>query len=171
MLMVRQMTRTPLATQVIPDMSLVDLIFKKTGVRIVTDSIAGDYESQALIASLLTLVARSDGGISPDENLRMVELLRNRFGLRSGEALDMVSRAADELASHDKLDEILDSVNEALTRSQKEDLMFMVLCVIAADNQKDAGEMKLLAALIDGLKLPDQFMQKVYERYFDGLFY
>ena len=49
--------------------------------------------------------------------------------------------------------------------------MLMVLSVIAADNQKDAGEMKLLVALIDGLKMPDQIMQKVYERYFDGLFY
>ncbi len=169
--MVRQMTWTLLATQSIPDMSLVDLIFKKTGVRIATNSLSGDYEAQTLIASLLTLVARSDGGISPDENLRIVELLRNRFGLRSGEALDMVTRAADELASHDELDEILDSVNEALTRAQKEDLMLMVLSVIAADNQKDAAEMKLLVAQIDGLKLPDQFMQKVYERYFDGLFY
>ena len=151
-------------------MSLVDLIFAKTGVRIGTDSVAGDHEAQTLIASLLTLVARSDGGISPDEYSRIVELLRNRFGLRSGDALDMVSRAADELASHDKLDEILDSVNEELTRNQKEDLMLMVLSVIAADNQKDAGEMKLLAALIDGLKIPDQVMHKVYERYFDGLF-
>jgi hypothetical protein len=49
--------------------------------------------------------------------------------------------------------------------------MFMVLCVIAADNQKDAGEMKLLAKLVDGLQLPDQFIQKIYERDFDGLFY
>jgi len=171
MLIVRQMARTRLATQIIPDMSLVDLIFEKTGVRIATDSVAGDYEAQTLIASLLTLVARSDGGISPDEYIRIVELLRNRFGLRSGEALDMVARAGDELASHDNLDEILDSVNEALTRSQKEDLMLMVLSVIAADNQKDAAEMKLLVALIDGLKLPDQFMHKVYERYFDGMFY
>lgn len=169
--MVLQIAQTPLATRVIPDMSLADLIFAKTGVRIGTDSVAGDHEAQTLIASLLTLVASSDGGISPDEYSRIVELLRNRFGLGSGEALDMVARAADELASHDKLDEILDSVNETLSRTQKEDLMLMVLSVIAADNQKDAAEMKLLVALIDGLKLPDQFMHKVYERYFDGMFY
>jgi uncharacterized tellurite resistance protein B-like protein len=152
-------------------MSLADLIFEKTGIKIGSDSVAGDHEAQTLIASLLTLVATSDGGISPDEYARIVELLRNRFGLGSGEALDMVSRAADELAGHDNLDEILNSINEELTRTQKEDLMLMVLCVIAADNQKDAGEMKLLAALIERLKLPDEFMQKVYERYFDGLFY
>ena len=160
-----------LATDIIPDMSLLDLIIEKTGVRIASDRVANDYEAQILIASLLALVARSDGSISPDENLRIVNLLRKRFGLTSGEASDLVARAADELPSHDQLDEIVDSVNEVLTRTQKEDLMFMVLCVIAADNQKDAGEMKLLAKLVDGLQLPDQFIQKIYERNFDGLFY
>jgi uncharacterized tellurite resistance protein B-like protein len=160
-----------LATDIIPDMSLLDLIIEKTGVRIASDRVANDYEAQILIASLLALVARSDGSISPDENLRIVNLLRKRFGLTSGEALDLVARAADELPSHDQLDEVVNSVNEVLTRTQKEDLMFMVLCVIAADDQKDAGEMKLLAKLVDGLRLPDQFMQKIYERDFDGLFY
>jgi uncharacterized tellurite resistance protein B-like protein len=165
------MTATHLATDIIPVMSLLDLIIEKTGVRIASDSVASDYEAQILIASLLALVARSDGGISPDENLRIVNLLCKRFGLRSGEALDLVARAADELPSHDQLDEVVDSVNEVLTRTQKEDLMFMVLCVIAADNQKDAGEMKLLTKLVDGLQLPDQFIKKIYERNFDGLFY
>ncbi len=100
-----------------------------------------------------------------------MNLLCKRFGLSSGEALDLVARAAGELPSHDQLDEVVESVNEVLTHTQKEDLMFMVLCVIAADNQKDAGEMELLAKLVDGLQLPDQFIQKIYERDFDGLFY
>ncbi len=152
-------------------MSLLDLIIDKTGIRTASDRIASDYETQILIASLLALVAKSDGGISSDENLRMVNLLCKRFGLRPDEASDLVSRAVDELPNSDQLDEVVDSVNEAMTRSQKEDLMFMVLCVIAADDQKDAAEMKLLAKLVDELQLPDQFMQKIYERDFDGLFY
>jgi uncharacterized tellurite resistance protein B-like protein len=160
-----------LATDIIRDMSLLDIIIEKTGIKIASDSVASDYEAQILIASLLALVAKSDGGISPDENSRIVNLLCKRFGLGSSEALDLVARAADELPSHDRLDEVVDSVNEVLTRTQKEDLMFMVLCVIAADNQKDAGEMKLLAKLVDSLQLPDQFMQKIFERDFDGLFY
>ena len=160
-----------LATDTIPVMSLLDIIIEKTGVGIASDSVASDYEAQTLIASLLALVARSDGGMSPDENVRIVNLLCKRFGLKSGEALDLVARAADELPSHDQFDEVVDSVNEALTRTQKEELMFMVLCVIAADNKKDAAEMKLLAKLVDALRLPDQFMQKIYERNFDGLFY
>jgi len=147
-------------------MSLVDLIYSKTGISIGPESIAGDIEAQTLIASLLALVAKSDGGISPDETLRMVRLLRSRFQLKPGEALNMITRASDELAAHTNIDEILVSVNNSLTLTQKEDLMLMVLSVISADNQKDAGEMKLLAALIEGLKIPDNIMNNVYGRYF-----
>ncbi len=79
----------------------------------------------------------------------------------------MITRASDELATHTSLDEILVSVNDNLALAQKEDLMLMVLSVISADNQKDAEEMKLLAALIEGLKIPDKIMNKVYEQYFE----
>jgi uncharacterized tellurite resistance protein B-like protein len=152
-------------------MSLLDLIIEKIGVRTASESIAGDSEAQLLIASLLALVARIDDGISPDENVRIVNLLSNRFGLRPGEALGLVARAADEPPSHDQLDEVVDSVNETLSLTQKEDLMFMVLCVIAADGQKDVREMKLLTKLVDSFRLPDAVMQKMYAENFDGLFY
>jgi len=97
----------------------------------------------------------------------MVELLRNRFQLMSGESLNMIARASDELSAHTELDEIMVTVNDNLAPAQKEDLMLMVLSVISADNQNDATEMKLLAALIEGLKIPDKVMNKVYERYFE----
>jgi len=148
-------------------MSLLDLIYSKTGISIGRDSATSDIEEQTLIASLLALVAKSDGGISPDESLRMVQLLRSRFRLRAGEALNMINRATDELATHQSLDEILVSVNENLALAQKKDLMLMVLKIISADNQKDAGEMTLLAALIEGLNIPDNIMNKVYEQYFE----
>lgn len=149
-------------------MSLADLIYTTTGIRIGSDSAASDAETQVMIASLLALVAKSDGGISPDESLRMVELLRSRFQLKPGEALNLITRASDELASHSDLDNIFIAVNEKLSLAQKEDLMFMVLKVISADNQKDAAEMKLLAALVEELEIPDTVMDKAYQRYFDN---
>ncbi len=148
-------------------MSLADLIYSKSGIRIGLDSVTVDHEAQTLIASLLALVAKSDGGISLDESLRIVELLRNRFQLMPGEALNMIARASDELSAHTELDEIMVTVNDNLAPAQKEDLMLMILSVISADNQKDAAEMKLLAALIEGLNIPDKVMNKVYERYFE----
>jgi uncharacterized tellurite resistance protein B-like protein len=148
-------------------MKLTDLIYAKTGFTFDLPNLAADLDAQEMVASLMTLVAKSDGGISPDETLRMVELLRQRFPLKPGEALNLVTRAADELSADSHLDEILREINDTLSLPHKEELMLMVLNVIAADNQKDAEEMKLLEALIDGLKIPDSVMQDVYSRYFE----
>lgn len=148
-------------------MKLTDLIYAKTGIALDMPSLATDLEAQTLVAGLITLVAKSDGGISPDESVRMVELLRQRFPLEAGEALNLITRAAHELSADTHLDEILREANDTLTLPQKEELMLMVLNVIAADNEKDAAEMTLLEALIDGLKIPDKVMQDVYARYFE----
>jgi uncharacterized tellurite resistance protein B-like protein len=166
-----QLRTSRLATDILDDMSLLDLIIEKTGVRTASNSVSADSGAQVLIASLLALVASSDGGISPDENMRIVNLLGKRFGLSAGEASDLVARALENHPSHDQVDEVLDSVNAVLSRSQKEDLMFMVLCVIAADNKKDVAEMELLNKLVDTFRLPDATMQKMYEGNFDLFFY
>ena len=148
-------------------MKLTDLIYAKTGFTFDMPSLASDLNAQTLVASLITLVAKSDGGISPDETVRMVEMLRQQFPLEPGEALSLVTRAADELSDDSHLNEILREVNNTLPLPHKEELMLMVLNVIAADNQKDASEMKLLEVLIEGLKIPDNVMQEAYARYFD----
>ncbi len=148
-------------------MKLTDLIYAKTGFTFELPSLATDLAAQDLVASLLTLVAKSDGGISPDEIVRMVEMLRQRFPLDPGEALNLVTRAADELSADSHLDEILREVDDKMALRHKEELMLMVLNVIAADNQKNAEEMKLLEALIGGLKIPNNVMQDVYARYFE----
>ena len=155
--------------RIIPDMSFIDVVYAATGIRIGSDSLGNDADSQLLIASLLALVAKSDGGISPDESLRMVELLRGRFKLQPGEALNLLTRSSDEMADHaTELNELFTALNEKLSLAQKGDLMLMVLSVISADNQKAAGEMKLLSTLLEGLDIPDKIMEKVYERYFDN---
>jgi len=148
-------------------MKLKDLIYAKTGIAIDLGSLASDPNGQTLIASLMALVAKSDGGVSPDEITRMVELLRDRFGLQPGEALNMITRATDEVADTINLDELLRSVNDDLALQHKEELLLMLLHVIAADDQKDAAEMKFLSAVVEGLKVPEKIMANVYARYFD----
>ena len=148
-------------------MKLKDLIYAKTGIAIDLGSLASDPNGQTLIASLMALVAKSDGGVSPDEMTRMVELLRDRFGLQPGEALNMITRAIDDVAHTIKLDELLRSVNDDLALQHKEELLLMLLHVIAADDQKDVAEMKFLSAVVDGLKVPEKIMANVYARYFD----
>lgn len=148
-------------------MKLTDLIYAKTGISFDMPSLATDLDAQTLVAGLITLVAKSDGGISPDESVRMVELLRQRFPLEAGEALNLITRAAHDLSEDSHLDEILREANDTLALPQKEELMLMVLEVIAADSEKHAAEMALLDALISGLNIPDKIVQDVYARYFE----
>jgi len=148
-------------------MKLTDFIYSKTGFSLDLANLSADLDAQDMVASLIALVAKSDGGISPDETVRMVEMLRQRFPLDRGEALNLITRAAHELHADSHLDEILKEVNDKLSLPHKEELMLMVLQVIAADNEKDAGEMQLLETLIDRLKIPNSIMEKVYARYFE----
>jgi uncharacterized tellurite resistance protein B-like protein len=148
-------------------MKLKDLIYAKTGIAIDLGSLVGDPNGQTLIASLMALVAKSDGGVSPEEMTRMVELLRNRFGLQPGEALNMITRAIDEVSDTINLDELLRSVNDDLGLQYKEELLLMLLHVIAADDQKDIAEMKFLSAVVEGLRIPEKIMANVYARYFN----
>lgn len=147
-------------------MKLIDLVYAKTGISVDLDSLADDREGQALVASLLALVARSDGDISREETMRMVELLRSRFHLGAEEALGLVSRAANEFGSSAELDGLVANINDELSLPQKEQLLNIVLHVIAADDRKDAAEMQLMADLVDGLKIPDNILEKVYASYF-----
>jgi uncharacterized tellurite resistance protein B-like protein len=163
----RATTPTIPDTRITPDMSLTDLIYQYTGIAISRESLGSDLDSQLLVSSLLVLVAKSDGGISPDESMRMVTLLRNRFGANPAEALDLINRAGDELAHDAEIDAILSSAAQTLSLAQKEDLMLMVLQVISADNVKDAAEMKLMVTLMEKLDLSDRSMEKIYGRYFE----
>ena len=147
-------------------MKISDLIYAKTGITFDLTSLAGDPEGQALVVSLMALVAKCDGGVSPDETVRMVEMLQDRFHLAAAEAVDLVNRASSDFGVGADLNELIANINEELSLPHKEELMTMVLHVISADDRKHAAEMKLLATVVDGLNVPDSIMEKVYTQYF-----
>lgn len=147
-------------------MGLKDIIMGLAGLSDSRQHLIDNIASPDLVAAVLVVFAKSDGGISPEENLRMVKLLRETYGFQPGEALELVTRIADTRAAAHDLEMLLDSVNDEFSRAEKEELMLMVLKVIAADREKDAGEMALLEMLVAGLQIPDTTLQRVYDRYF-----
>jgi uncharacterized tellurite resistance protein B-like protein len=149
-------------------MKLADLIYAKTGISLELTGLADDPDEQALVASLLALVARSDGTISAEESTRMVDLLRSRFHMGTQEAVNLVDRAINEFGADANLDGLVANINDELSLADKEDLIDVVLHIIAADNRKDAREMELLATLINGLHIPDNVMERAYAKYFQS---
>lgn len=147
-------------------MHFADLIYEKTGLNLDMTSLSDSPEGQALVAALLAMVAKSDNDISPAETMRMIELLQDRFHLAERDAIDLVSRAANGFGSDAKLDGVISNINEELGLAEKEELLSMVMHVIAADEHKNNMEMDLLATLVQGLKVPDSILEKAYARYF-----
>ena len=148
-------------------MKLIDAIYARTGISLDLGSLADDKEGQALVASLMALVARSDGDISGDESARMVDLLCDRFHLGKEEADDLVSRATDEFGTTADLDGLVVKINDELSLVQKEKLLSIVLHVIAADDRKHASEMQLLNDLVHGLEVPGHILESAYAAYFE----
>ena len=147
-------------------MGLRDIILKLTGLSDSRQNLVDNIARGDLVAATLVILAKSDGGISPDENLRMVQLLREKYRVQPGEALELITRAAALDTTAEDSAALLASVNEEFSSADKEELLLMALKVIAADGEKDAGEMELLAILVERLRVDDETMDAVYSRYF-----
>ena len=147
-------------------MGLRDIILKLTGPSESRKYLVDNIASPELVASILVIFAKSDGGISPEENLRMVQLLREKYGLQPGEALELVTRLSAEDRAADESTVLLSSVNGEFSSAEKEELLLMALKIIAADQEKDAREMDLLATLVETLQVSEKTMDGVYARYF-----
>ena len=147
---------------------LKDLVYAMTGVDLDFDKVSTDINAQIAIASLLAVAANSDGSIDSAETDKMVGVLRRRFELTSTVALDLVKRAIDELSAGDTSHQLFDELNERLTLKQKDDLLLMILEVIAADGEKEAREMALLDQTITALNISDRQLSNIYNRYFEA---
>ncbi|MDH4046881.1 MAG: TerB family tellurite resistance protein [Gammaproteobacteria bacterium] len=124
--------------------------------------------SQKDIAALLAVVASSDGSIATQETERLVTALRRGFGLKAGAALELIVRAIDEVPNDRDNSALLRQLDVTLDKAQKEDLVVMLLDVIAADGVKDAQEIGVFVEATSGLNISDRSLDRAYERYFSG---
>jgi uncharacterized tellurite resistance protein B-like protein len=147
---------------------LKDLVYAITGVDLDFDKISTDINAQMAIASLLAVAANSDGSIDSVETQKMADVLRKRFDLTSAVSVDLVKRAIDDLSAGDASRRLFDELNDRLTLKQKDDLLLMVLEVIAADGEKEAREMALLDQTVMALNISDRQLSKIYDRYFEA---
>jgi len=145
-----------------------DLIYTTTGIDLDPDTLSSDVNAQMAIASLLAVAAHSDGSIDSEETAKMVEVLCRHYALPTVIAMDTVMRALDQLAGRKASPELLDELNDRLTMKQKEDLVLMLLEVIAADGKKQGHEMAVLDQTVAALNISVKQLDDIYGRYFEG---
>ena len=148
-------------------MGLAAILRQKIGSSGGRDPLLGSREGVEMVASIMVLAALSDGGISAEESLRIVQVLRSRFGLSSVDALALIRDIPDQVQTQADVRRLIEALRQELSPEGKQELMMMVLEIIAVDQEKDAGEMSLLSRLIDALDMPEESMSRVYDRYFE----
>lgn len=123
-------------------------------------------ETQHDAACLLAIAARSDGSIATQETEQLVSVLQRGFAIKESEALQLVVRALDDAPDAKGISALLQNLQHALDKKQKENLIVMLLEVVAADGVKDAREISVLDKAITGLKISDKSMDRAYRSYF-----
>ena len=125
------------------------------------------YDSRFLVAAALVWVAKGDGRISESETEKMLELVSGHFGLRSSESLEVLTRAIAQIAQNPDVGSILRELGTLITSREKEDVVVMMLKVIAADGRRDAEEMESLSQAAEVLDVSQESMHRAFDRYFE----
>ena len=147
---------------------LLDLIYTTTGIDLGSGDSPVDINAQIAVASLLAVAANSDGSIDSKETVKMVEAMCTRFSLTPTMARDLITRAIDDQPDRNDSSKLYEVLNERLSIQQKEELILMLLEVIAADGEKEFGEMTLLDQAVAALDISDRRLSKIYDRYFEN---
>ena len=143
-----------------------DFLYATFGLTMKQDSPGNDASGQVLMASILLLAAQSDGSISPAESAELQRLINDKFANSDEESIQVAADSSQRIPEFASAAELIDIANRVLPLPQKEELLVMVLQIIAADERKEPGELELLDKLVDGLEIPGTLMDRVYSRYF-----
>ncbi|MFQ5691563.1 MAG: TerB family tellurite resistance protein [Nitrospinota bacterium] len=100
----------------------------------------GKEDLRVATCALLLEAALANDEMSADEFQKIVEVLKDRFGLTDPAVNDLVETAKEEHARSTDLWSFAQQVNQALTREQKFEVMEMVWRVIYADGTMDQFE-------------------------------
>ena len=123
------------------------------------------YDSRFLTAVLLVYVAKADGDITADESSRMLELLGDRYHLKSAESLELLHRAMTDIARNPDLDSLLQDLGTRLNDDDREDLALMMVAVLAADGKADAVEMERMREAGSLVGIRARTIHDAFDRY------
>ena len=125
------------------------------------------YDAKYMTAVLLVFVAKGNGSISNTETDQMLALLGSYYELSSSESLGLLRNAIRDLAENPDMKGLLGELSSLVSEQEKEDIVLMLLKVVAANGRKDAEEMEKLREAANMVNVPADVMHRAYDRYFE----
>ena len=128
-----------------------------------------DVEEAALrraIAGLLVRAQMIDGEETIEEAMKLVDLLKARFGLSDSEASELIRQAEQDERETNDLFKFTRVVTEQLDRDGRIKVLEMMFEIVAADGEIDVFEENLMTRGATLLRLPDYFRDELRPRIF-----
>ena len=125
------------------------------------------FDPRFLLAALLDHVARGDGQVCDDEAQAMLELIAGHFALDTHQAEVRLAHALNVYSQSMDLDVVGALLSEVLTDSERVDVMWMMLCVAAADGRRGIDELEAVDEVAAALTLTEEERHAGFQRYFE----
>lgn len=138
----------------------------RTGQPIDADGVMTERDFRFLITLLLVDLAKSNGRITQTETEKMMEITQSQFQMSSAEALELLTSAVATLTDHPNLEDVLRALKDVLNAAAKEEILLLMLELIAADGQRETREMEIFKHAADVLEIAPESVHKAFERFF-----
>jgi uncharacterized tellurite resistance protein B-like protein len=109
---------------------------------------------QIATAALLVEVARTDGGVTPDERASVLRAVHRHFNLTADEAAALVDLAEQEVQQAADLYQFTSLVNRTFSPEQKERVVETMWTAAYADGDLSAHEQHVMRKVADLLYVP-----------------
>lgn len=125
------------------------------------------FDPRFLVAALLEHVARGDGVVCEAETREIIDLVAGYFQLDTSRAEQKFSQALALYSSNLDLVRVGQVLSGILGPAEREDVVVMLLRVIAADGRQGSDELAALDDIVACLSISAQERHAAFTRYFE----
>lgn len=125
------------------------------------------FDPRFLIAALLEHVARGDGVVCDSEAQAMIDLVARHFELDNSRAEQKFAHALALYSNNLDLVTVGGLLQQIVSSSEREQIVVMLLEVIAADGRQGSDELAAFDEVADALAINPEERHAGFARYFD----
>jgi uncharacterized tellurite resistance protein B-like protein len=117
-----------------------------------------EQKIQIAATTLFIEIAKADSNFSPDEQNKIIELLKKFFSLTNEQVENLISLANEWIKESVSLYEFTDIINKYFTQDDKYELVKNLWKIVYIDNVLDKYEEHLIRIISNNLKLSHRDM-------------
>jgi uncharacterized tellurite resistance protein B-like protein len=144
------------------------LVLEGESLTVTTSEQRSFFDPRYLIAALLDHVAQGDGEICDEESRVMVDTVARHFDLDANGAEEKLNHALNLYSRSLDLPAVGEVLSGILEPGEREEVMLMLLNVVAADGRQGADELRAVDEVVAVLGITAEERHAAFQRYFES---